>query len=320
MNAKPSEIRAASKAGRIAIKADRQKQQRMLMEQQESQMKMNKIRAEIEAIKEKERSTNGEGRRNTSSDTDGENGNVIQRDNESPQSQDSNIIICDDQLLASMTKIATAKNGSPPRRMIRRNKSSKQFERALLSKENLLISNPVPEMRRKASVRDLVFSLSDHQRDISKVSPFLPITPKGERKKLHPQDSQENPMAHVRRGNAIATTKASSTNKNRLAKIEEEKRKMEAQRNKLKEAKRCFEEGHRLCWRFQDSHSVSRERAYKSIVRYEVRIESVVQYCIRSNWKKTGILSLSSSSFTLTDDFTSLCYTIFCFVLNGALK
>jgi hypothetical protein len=290
MNAKPSEIRAASKAGRIAIKVDRQKQQRMLKEQQESQMKMNKIRAEIEAIKEKERSINGEGSRNasselstgntisnTSNDTDGENGYILQRDNESPQSQDRRNIICDDQLLASMTKIATAKNGSPPRRMLRRNKSSKQFERALSSKENLLISNPVPEMRRKASVRDLIFNLSDHQRDLSKVSPSLPITPKGEPKILH---SQENPIVLVRRGNVIAT-----------AKIEEERRAMEAQRNKLEEAKRCFEEGHRLCWRFQDSHSVSREHTNLSYDTKLVRIEYVVQYCIRSNWNNLLLFS-----------------------------
>jgi len=263
MNAKPSEIRAASKAGRIAIKADWQKQQRMLKEQQESQMKMNKIRAEIEAIKEKERSINGERSRNASSelstgnttsntsnnDTDGE---ILQRDNESAQSQDSNKIY-NDQLNASMTKIATAKNGSPPpHRMIRRNKSSKQFERALSSKETLLISNPVLEMRPKVSVRDLVFSLSDHQGDLSKVIPSPLITPKGERKMSR---SQENPMVFVQREHVIATTKASFTDKNQLAHSEEEKRKIDAQRNKLDEAKRCFEEGHRLCWKFQDSHS-----------------------------------------------------------------
>ena len=59
--AKPSEIRAASKAGRAAVKAEREKQERMLKEQHESQMKMNKIRAEIEAIKKKEKADNEKG-------------------------------------------------------------------------------------------------------------------------------------------------------------------------------------------------------------------------------------------------------------------
>ncbi|MGK3744457.1 MAG: hypothetical protein ACI8RD_006159 [Bacillariaceae sp.] len=277
MNAKPSEIRAASKAGRIAIKADRQKQQRMLKEQQESQMKINKIRAEIEAIKENERASSSE---LSTGNTTSNNGKIIQHNhNESRQSQSQDSNICsDDQLLASMTKTATVKNGSPTGRILRSNKGSKQFGRAL-SKETLLISNPVPEMRRKASVRDLVFSLSDHQRlrtDLSKISPSSPITPKGERKTLHSQDS---PMVLVRRGGVIATTKASSTdNKNQLAKIEEEKRKMEAQRNKLEEAKRCFEEGHRLCWRFQDSHSVSKDHSNLSYdTKFELNI-SIVLY------------------------------------------
>ena len=75
MNAKPSEIRAASKAGRIAIKADRQKQQRMLKEQQESQMKINKIRAEIEAIKENERASSSE---LSTGNTTSNNGKIIQ--------------------------------------------------------------------------------------------------------------------------------------------------------------------------------------------------------------------------------------------------
>ena len=307
MNAKPSEIRAASKAGRIAIKADRQKQQRMLKEQQESQMKMNKIRAEIEAIKEKERSINGERSRNASSelstgnttsntsnnDTDGE---ILQRDNESAQSQDSSKIY-DDQLNASMTKIATVKNGSPPppRRMIRRNKSSKQFERALSSKETLLISNPVLEMRPKVSVRDLVFSLSDHQGDLSKVIPSPLITPKGERKISR---SQENPMVFVQREHVIATTKASFTDTNQLAKSEEEKRKIEAQRNKLDEAKRCFEEGHRLCWEFQDSHSVSREHIDLS---YDKKLELSLSYStVFVVAGKSSHLS-SSSSFLSAD-------------------
>ena len=60
-NAKPSEIRAASKAGRVTVKAElekqkaeRENQQRLLKEQRRSHMKMNKIIAEIEAIKQKE--------------------------------------------------------------------------------------------------------------------------------------------------------------------------------------------------------------------------------------------------------------------------
>jgi tetratricopeptide (TPR) repeat protein len=48
--AKPSEIRAAARAS----KADRERQRRLLQNQQQGQLKMDKIRAEIEAIKAKE--------------------------------------------------------------------------------------------------------------------------------------------------------------------------------------------------------------------------------------------------------------------------
>jgi tetratricopeptide (TPR) repeat protein len=55
MTAKPSEIRAAARAVRAAVKAERERQEQMLQAEQGAQMKMNKIRAEIEAIKESER-------------------------------------------------------------------------------------------------------------------------------------------------------------------------------------------------------------------------------------------------------------------------
>jgi hypothetical protein len=58
LSARPSEVRAAAKAGRVASRAERERQQLMLQSQQEAQMKMNKIRAEIDAIKAKESGKN----------------------------------------------------------------------------------------------------------------------------------------------------------------------------------------------------------------------------------------------------------------------
>jgi len=163
MTAKPSEIRAASKAGRAAVKAEREKQERMLKEQQESQMKMNKIRAEIEAIKKKEKADNEKG------------------------------------TLGSDYKHLTGKY--------------------------------IPYTNGKHSdIDDAPFPISS-DRELEKLSP------------------QRNRVIFVRRGSVIAPDKIPDK------KMDEEKQKMDSQRKKLNEARDYFEEGHRLCWKFQDSHS-----------------------------------------------------------------
>ena len=116
-------------------------------------------------------------------------------------------------------------------------------------------------------------------------------------------------MVFVQREHVIATTKASSTDTNQLANSEEEKRKVEAQRNKLDEAKRCFEEGHRLCWKFQDSHSVSKEHTNLS---YDKKLELSLSYStVFVAIEKIAIYLHLLLFFPLTDDFTSLRYTIF---------
>ena len=138
------------------------------------------------------------------------------------------------------------------KRELRKIKSS-QLQRAA-SREKLSMSTSylVPEMRRKASKQDLLFC-SD-QTDSVDDSSSSTTASKGEHARLSPKTS---PVTIVRRGSVIPTIQAPSLDKKQLAKKEEEKQKMEAQRKKLEEARAYFEEGHRLCWKFQDSHSVS---------------------------------------------------------------
>lgn len=399
LTAKPSEIRAAAKAGRTAVKAERERQDRMLKEEQAAQMKMNKIRAEIDAIKEKERDcvarSGGEespmsswrNRSDRSKDAAASSA-INDLNSDLPEDlHDSNI----EKLLASMEDEATSEtelkemgkrllvemeasfaqlSGSSHHArdieltcsyhnddlpvstvaMAIGNKATRRRELRSTKEDELekvpgdkpqrpgrgpsfrrpprTPSNLVPEMRRRASQRDLLFDdeivhtssellpMSTHSPVTGKDITALPIetktvqdnqssmttidvksahagsamtvSPTAQRKdsvqlysdhhkaasscpplgaplspvkaSSNPQDEGGSPNQRSPRtsdvGNIVTVSPQTPIRDSlRLTRMEEEKRKLEAQRKKLDEAREYFQYGHDLCWKFQDSSS-----------------------------------------------------------------
>jgi len=207
MNVKPSEIRAASKAGRVAINEIKKKQQLMLKKKQQSQIKMDKIRAEIEAIKEKERNISGEG--------------------------SDNKVISKQPIRNKASSIKNVTNQENNEIIPRLTMEKRRYD---VKMHQLNINH---ELESYTSPSAKVTSNIEEKQSSITVSSSL-INAKGQ-DMLH---SKSRSMAFVRRGSVIAITKASSPDQSQLAK-----------RDKLEEGRCHFEEGHRLCWRLQDSHS-----------------------------------------------------------------
>jgi len=247
MNVKPSEIRAASKAGRVAIKVDKQKQQFMLKKQQQSQMKMDKIRAEIEAIKEKERNISGEGSdkavneqpiSSTKYVTNQEKGEIIQhltmekgrygvkmhQLNINHEHESHTHKICDDRFIVSITNGAFI-GGSSSRRELRKIKSGKilfSSDQGDITDISRSPSHSLTESYNKGPISSSTKNKSyiKEKQSPIKFSPSL-INTIGQ-EILH---SKSRSMASVRRGSVIAITKASTPEQSQLGKMEEEKQK-----------------------------------------------------------------------------------------------
>lgn len=232
-NAKPSEIRAASKAGRATVKAElekqkaeREKQQRLLKEQQRSHMKMNKIIAEIEAIKQSE----GKEKKCTQTES-------IRRRAKKFSSSDGTI--------SSMEKVSDNEKDGKSKKYEELRKQEFEERKGVTSGEKKLLgsSNVVTEMRRKPSKWDSL-SRSGQLRptDLRPSSRFA----------LEVEPAQLRPIVrsatNFRRSGGFPIIQGLP-----LAKKEGEKQKVDGQRKKLEEAKGYFEEGYQLCWRFQDS-------------------------------------------------------------------
>ena len=200
-------------------------------------MEMNKIRAGTEAIKQKERAAEGEGSTKT--------GNKILVGNNASRN---------DGIISYLEKdVDNEVKGEIERQEIGK-RELRKMERGQLhrakSRDNLLrsTSNLVPEMRRRASKRDLLFcsDQTDSIDDDPSLSTIVSLSP-----------PRRQSVTMVQGLSVNRTMQAPSLDERQLTKNEEAKQKMVAQRNKLEEAKVFFEEGHRLCWEFQDSHSVS---------------------------------------------------------------
>eukprot|EP00536_Pseudo-nitzschia_multiseries_P009425 jgi/Psemu1/288456/fgenesh1_pg.261_\ len=247
---RPSEIRRASKAGRAAIKAElekqkaeRKKQERLLEEQQRAYMKMNKIRAEIDAIKQKE--ARGKLSTTTDSTCSKQVGDKICSSNgvTSSSEKDSN----DDKKERKFDRRQLMKKPD----LLQRTGGS--FRERTLSK----LSNLVPEMRKKASKRDLFFCSDELKHTDGRSS--SPIS-KDEKAELTPFQRH---LTKARKDRDVSMIKGPP-----LAQKEEKKyHKLDDQRKKLKEAKECFEEGYRLCWRFQDSHGALKQYRKALLIR-----------------------------------------------------
>jgi len=224
-------------------------------------MEMNKIRAAgTEATEQKERAAEEEGSTKT--------GSKISVGNNASRRSDGIISYLEKDVVNEVyeeiechgmgkpeLRKETGKRDLGKRELLTMERS--QLRRAK-SRDKLLrsTSNLVPEMRRKASKRDLLFC-SDQTDSIDDDVPSLStIVSTQEQPSLSPP--RRRPVTLVRRPSVYTTIQAPlSLDERQLAKKEEEKQKMVVQRKKLEEAKVFFEEGYRLCWEFQDSHSVS---------------------------------------------------------------
>lgn len=403
MAAKPSEIRAAARAVRAAVKAERERQERMLQEEQAAQMKMNKIRAEIDAIKEREknvgywveeiptasvrnRAENAKDAMESSSrgidgspfgpSEDGPNqvsnierllecmgdeqtsdeselkemgkcllvemeksfvqlssnsdhlkGNVLQRNYHQDELPVSTVAVASGNEPARHRELRSTNEGRPEKvpsaRPPPRQRSGLSSRRPPRTPSNL-----VPEMRRRANQRDLMFddevlhpaseihSISSHSPNTA--SGLAASTPGAEATTLKPssakclnvnlandtlttqssliaegkksekidQDQEKavssqlslevplsppkadfsledsgpssaqlltSPRPSIFRNSTTMTPLTPISDSGRLKIMEEEKRKLEAQRKKLDEAREYFQEGHDLCWKLQDS-------------------------------------------------------------------
>mmetsp|Transcript_32241 Transcript_32241/g.75795 ORF Transcript_32241/g.75795 Transcript_32241/m.75795 type:complete len:558 (-) Transcript_32241:151-1824(-) len=232
-NAKPSDSRLASTTDRAAIKAElekqkavREKQEIMLKEQRGAYMKMNKIRSEINAIKEKEAREK------------------VCRKTKNSERVEKKMCFSKNDKERKLTTRETLKRAE-----LRRQTSGSHGERILLKSSNL-----VPEMRLKASKRDLLFSDGLKQTDNRSSS----RTSRDKKPELTPPRTSTK----VRRSRDILMIKEPP-----LAQRKEQKHKGDDQRKKLDEAKECFEEGYRLCWNFQDCHGALKEYRKALLIR-----------------------------------------------------
>jgi len=250
---KPSEVRATLRSGARATTSTQaktsnlkqkayigRKQDRVLKEQKQGSMVMHKIRAEIEAIKERERALN-----------EGKITKLVSKSK--PQEARKKTWVVDKFVSAlkeddENVETRDAGYGTIGRKVLAKEKRG-QFQRAV-SRENIFKSSSihVPEMRRKPTKKDLMFC-SNPPSSLSKV------------KQKQPQLVQTPEFGQiVRKGGLIqmGPQKQQIYDKYELAKKEEEKQELEVHRKKLEEAKKCFETGYEACWTYQDSHRVGK--------------------------------------------------------------
>ncbi|KAG7366209.1 expressed tetratricopeptide repeat protein [Nitzschia inconspicua] len=325
MHAKPSEIRAAVKAERIASKPERERRQRMLQSQQEAQMKMDKIRAEIDAIKIMESCRNltiieNAAERKSAPITVGAAGTAVLA--LEPSSTEDILVpiekeeISDSKLQGMGQKLMKEMEASFAQHRVTASglsRSSNQRDpnqtqenaeekippplimRCTVSgaRNQRRPSNLVPEMRRRASNHDLFFDdahLHTPSSTLLPMSTHSPVTGshltdqvvKSEKldenrgmsaSTVHvtssgvlpnsgfgPSSSRKSSTINISEPTSSTPIRCSSTsayispNKEvAIAKWNEEKQKADAQKKKLDEAKRYFQEGHDLCWKMQDS-------------------------------------------------------------------
>jgi tetratricopeptide (TPR) repeat protein len=130
-------------------------------------------------------------------------------------------------------------------------------------------SNLVPEMRRKASRRDLMFD--HHNVDIIPSAKDLIKKLKGQEFKESidsnstPQDEKVSPCAP---NDKLATIPASPVKKKQPSAEQSQTRKdLDDQREKLEQAKESFQKGYDLCWKYGDSPGALAEYRNALIVR-----------------------------------------------------
>jgi tetratricopeptide (TPR) repeat protein len=173
---------------------------------------------------------------------------------------------------------AVAASPEPPRRKLQFTRSGKL--RRAPSRRGLqrTPSNRVPEMRRRANQRDLLFDDDEviPTKDFDSLSTHPPVT--GEdalSKKQEPSVAEDHeskqllkassniessslhatlsstPLSIMERTPMISAKQAAKDAK----KEERERKELDEQREKLEEAKQHFQKGHDRCWKFQDSAS-----------------------------------------------------------------
>jgi hypothetical protein len=174
---------------------------------------------------------------------------------------------------SSISAAAMALSSGPPRRRSQL-QATKSGQLHRMSSRNGILrpekrpSNLVPEMRRRAMQRDLLFD-DDHvvfaAKNSESLSTHSPVTglndcspekknkgnenPKHLNKasSLEGAPSSQAPLASAKDAKEAAKRDAKETKE--AAKREEEKKKSEELREKLEEAKDLFQKGHDLCWK-----------------------------------------------------------------------
>ena len=141
-------------------------------------------------------------------------------------------------------------------------------------------SNLVPEMRRKASRRDLMFDddaidIIPSAKDIIKKlkrrestgSRDLTPAPEDEKESPSPEDEKESPSAAPNETLAIVPAIPVKKKQQPSAEKSQTRKELDEQREKLEGAKASFQKGHDLCWKFQDSSGALGEYRNALIVR-----------------------------------------------------
>jgi tetratricopeptide (TPR) repeat protein len=210
----------------------------------------------------------------------------------------------------SLSTASAAASYEPPRGRELRATKTGHLQRVPSRRRNMMgpqrtLSNLVPEMRRRAMPRDLLFDddqMREPAKDIGSLSTHSPVTgiellssPNSTKKKevvVVVEESDQIPKFHKSSSlpvdlprsstpppqSSTVTTRATFSvpktpsvsareAKKEAAKVEEEKRNRDEQRLKIEEAKTAFQFGHDMCWKMNDSIGALVEYRQSLIIR-----------------------------------------------------